>query len=724
MVKEAARKMLEAGYSVIPIRLDGSKSPSCMWAEFAETPPTPVQFENLFRKPCGVGATGWVNGLETLDFETDEIYRQFAEIANEEFPGLLERLPRARTPGGGVHVYIRSECAEGNQKLAKAREPYIDATGKTRRILIESRGQGGYAIVPPSPGECHPSGVAYRMMDGVEFWDNRWCEKDERHGLFRICRSLNQAVEPQQIIGAPTQGGSNGEERPGEAFNLHGWTWRELLEPTGATKVRERKGIEYWRRPGKPRGGSSATIGAVGDRLFVFSTEWEPFECDRAYDKFGAYTQLRHGGDFKAAARELRSMGFGDSKENGSGLLTAVLAPPHISETSAEPVTAEKLFNSIEEDWDRWESGTAPKVVETPIPALNEQLGGGLEVGMVTTILGYTNVGKSEVVRQFRRHMAMQGHGVVHVDVELGWRSLIQREIAQCTGIPSSYIRGKELSEQEWAQVRSARAEIASWSNRIAMLDLNGCVPLGSLEEAVLKGVETVRPSIRGDGEIVIAFDSLHKLAAGSLSDSPRLQVTEFMHWCIKLGRSLSAVILVVGEQKRTATGGRPSAMDGMTSGAESRSIEFDSHYMLILDDTEDADEDADAPENILAPSERVVRCRVVKSKEGMSGWCKENLVFKYPDWGFEVRTAESCESGRQKRRVRKDREARAAVLEMFEGNRIWGVRALQRELNETDTGLSSARIQRVVADLYESGVIVKTEANKYVLDPDRGVSE
>ena len=186
MIKAAARELLDAGFSVIPIRMDGSKAPACSsWAEFAERPPTPLQFDNLFRFDCGFGVCGNVHGVEILDFETREIYDLWSELAEEEFPGLLASLAKARTPGGGVHVYVRSDCVEGNQKLAVAREKYVDSSGKERRVLIESRGRGGYVIAPPSPGECHPSGVAYKMLTGPSVRDGRWCSGEERNGVFR-----------------------------------------------------------------------------------------------------------------------------------------------------------------------------------------------------------------------------------------------------------------------------------------------------------------------------------------------------------------------------------------------------------------------------------------------------------------------------------------------------------------------------------------------------------
>jgi putative DNA primase/helicase len=84
-----------------------------------------------------------------------------------------------------------------------------------------------------------------------------------------------------------------------------------------------------WRRPGKDGRGWSATTGHCAakdggaDLLAVFSSNAHPFEgpsggrlCS-CYGKFRAYALLKHGGDFKAAARELGRQGYGERLNRG-----------------------------------------------------------------------------------------------------------------------------------------------------------------------------------------------------------------------------------------------------------------------------------------------------------------------------------------------------------------------------------------------------------------------
>ena len=56
----------------------------------------------------------------------------------------------------------------GNEKLAC--KPETDKeTGKTKRkTVIETKGEGGYCLAPPSPAGCHPLNKCYRFVDGKD----------------------------------------------------------------------------------------------------------------------------------------------------------------------------------------------------------------------------------------------------------------------------------------------------------------------------------------------------------------------------------------------------------------------------------------------------------------------------------------------------------------------------------------------------------------------------
>ncbi len=96
--------------------------------------------------------------------------------------------------------------------------------------------------------------------------------------------------------------------------------WNQILPRHGWTLHHGQGRIRYWVRPDKePRDGFSASTGKdpARDRLWVFS-DATTFEPNRPYTKFEAYAVLEHGGNIKAAGRELRRLGFGDDNRKAA----------------------------------------------------------------------------------------------------------------------------------------------------------------------------------------------------------------------------------------------------------------------------------------------------------------------------------------------------------------------------------------------------------------------
>ena len=323
---DAALACVRAGLSVVPIKRDGSKAPAAPWRQFQARPPTEAELHRWFDRadPPGVAVLGGAvsGGLECNDFDaqSESIYPQWRELVDAEAPGLVGRLCVIRTPRPGFHVRYR--CTEatipGNTKLA------VDpALPKDERCLIETRGEGGYAIVPGSPPECHPSGRPYEHFAGPQLTDVQTIAGNDRETLLRCARSFDRAAaeakDPTRADGA--------ELRPGDDFNRRGPDWSEIL--TGWAVAREFCGKRYWRRPGKAEGWSATTgvcTSKNGVELFAcFSENADPFQganggrpCT-SYSRFSAYALLRHGGDYKAAAKELARQGYGDQTHKGNG---------------------------------------------------------------------------------------------------------------------------------------------------------------------------------------------------------------------------------------------------------------------------------------------------------------------------------------------------------------------------------------------------------------------
>jgi P4 family phage/plasmid primase-like protien len=309
---------VDAGCSVIPIQADGTKRPAGLWKAAMTVRATRDVAREYASKYDGVGVVcGTVSGnLEMLELEGRAIAESYGQRLREAFrdhdaEGLLETLMAGcltQSPSGGFHIWYRVDGpARGNTKLA--RRPGKD---QPVEVLIETRGEGGFAVVPPSAGRVHPTGKPWTQHIGSPATIPT-ITAEERDLLHAVAHLLDEMPDdPIPAAPAAVRYDGSAGKRPGDDYNDRA-TWDEILTPHGWTKAR-RLGAGYaWRRPGKTDPGISATTGQREDkdRLYVFTTSTE-FEAEKPYDKFSAYALLEHGGNFSDASRALRKLGYGD----------------------------------------------------------------------------------------------------------------------------------------------------------------------------------------------------------------------------------------------------------------------------------------------------------------------------------------------------------------------------------------------------------------------------
>jgi hypothetical protein len=310
----------KAGLCVVPPKQDGSKAPLGEWKEYQSQRPNESVLNSWYSDSrTGIGLVcGAVSGnLEVLDFDDRSTYVAFKERAQASgLGGLVERIESGcldESPSTGIHWSFYCSEIGGNTKLArrpKLPEEMSDPNDKVK-VLIETRGEGGFIITPPSYGDVHPSGRPYRLLRGG-FETIATITPEERANLFELARSFDQM--PKQTVKVPLpQKSSTSGLRPGDDFNARG-DWANVLEPSGWRLVSEHGEEGFWRRPGKDEGISATTNWQGSDLLYVFSTS-TLFESERGYSKFAAFTLLEHGGDYTEAAKALTGMGYGEPLE-------------------------------------------------------------------------------------------------------------------------------------------------------------------------------------------------------------------------------------------------------------------------------------------------------------------------------------------------------------------------------------------------------------------------
>ena len=118
---------------------------------------------------------------------------------------------------------------------------------------------------------------------------------------------------------APRPVGPKTGGRPGDAWAA-ATAWADLLQADGGTFLGDRteratgEPYQIWARPGQTDH-TSATLNYRGsDVLKVFTDGWPGLTQDATYTKLGYLAATKFGGDHVAAARHLRSEGWGDDE--------------------------------------------------------------------------------------------------------------------------------------------------------------------------------------------------------------------------------------------------------------------------------------------------------------------------------------------------------------------------------------------------------------------------
>jgi len=231
--------------------------------------------------------------LECIDFDNHfgdakQVVSDYLQI--EEIKTIYEKykLPIQSTTSGGFHLLYRCSVIGGNQKLAS--RPRFDAnTRKYKKdILIETRGEGGYFCVDPTPNYKFVRNDVFKIKN---------ITPEEREILLSGCKSFNTFVDVKKRE-------EEIKDYPGDIFNRSPEAKSEMeraLKGAGWTEIRE----GYWLRPGKKKG-ISATLGIVAPGIFYnFSTSSDPFENEHPYSAFQVVAMLNYNSDFKAFTKEL-----------------------------------------------------------------------------------------------------------------------------------------------------------------------------------------------------------------------------------------------------------------------------------------------------------------------------------------------------------------------------------------------------------------------------------
>ena len=300
-IRDKAKDYLKAQLSVIPTKDD--KLPALpTWKPYQSQRITEDQIEALFSggnvKGVAIICGAISGGLEIIDVDTKHdttgsLWDELSSLIKDNLPELYSSLVIAQTKSGGYHIYYRCSQIAGNLKLA---------TKRNKEVLIETRGEGGYVIAPPTMG--------YKYLQG-DPGNIPTINTDEREILFSITKSFNELEEIKPKVNTPTSTTYNSIGlSPFEDYNQRG-DIVGLLESKGWRLVSQRGERINLLRPGQTDSKTSGNYHTVLRVLRVFSSSTE-FNPDKGYSPSQVFSLMECNGDNKLTYRRLLELGYGE----------------------------------------------------------------------------------------------------------------------------------------------------------------------------------------------------------------------------------------------------------------------------------------------------------------------------------------------------------------------------------------------------------------------------
>lgn len=323
------RKLLAQSYSLIPVRERAddhwpAKSPFTGWKSSQSKRLTENELWKQMDKNYTTSVAlicGAISGnVEAIDVDTKNkpgIDATLFSDIKEFFPNLWNILRIHRTPSGGYHILYRIEGTKpvpGNRKLAarpQTEAEMEESRTKNPRAFIETRGEGGYVLVPPSGGYA----VAHDTDDLPTI---TW---EERCALIALCESYSEIKREEEKSKNDYKPKDNDyySVNPFEDFNLSNEA-ETFISQFGWQEYDRSTKFVWYTRPGTVRGGIHAAF-LRDSRLYYFFTTNSEFEPERCYQPATVLSTLKFGGDKKETYKHLVALGFGRIKPEREAII-------------------------------------------------------------------------------------------------------------------------------------------------------------------------------------------------------------------------------------------------------------------------------------------------------------------------------------------------------------------------------------------------------------------
>ncbi len=316
-------KLLAQEISIIPVRDKDetnaagetrvAKSPYGNWKKHQTTRITKQelwhQMDSQYSTTAIAIIAGKVSGnLEVIDIDSkyqhgiDAIL--FSDI-NNLYPELYKKLRIHRSPSGGYHILYRiaGGTVPGNVKLAgraATDEELAKKPSEKTKNFLETRGEGGYVLAPPSMG--------YSVHQDKPIPTITW---EERCSLITLCETYNEIVKVAPAYKPTKTEQAYYDENPFENFN-NNCDPVALMEEHGWSFFKQNNHFIWFTRPGKKTGVSASFN--LSKRVFYIFTGSTELEEARGYNPATILAKLKFNGDNRKTYHHLVEKGFGKVK--------------------------------------------------------------------------------------------------------------------------------------------------------------------------------------------------------------------------------------------------------------------------------------------------------------------------------------------------------------------------------------------------------------------------
>lgn len=385
--------LYDNGILAVPCNHDKPIRPLVEYSHWRETRPSRSEIEAIWAKYPASGVLILCEGIEVIDLDTknqdfvQDIITDFETEVKALSPGLFEKLTIEKSQSGGRHYFFRTTTPGASCALARRPSNPFEIAVQPKikyRTLVDYLAHGKLCRTWPTNG--------YELLQG-DFFSIPLINDDERRVLISAALSLNSYYD-QPESHTPAQPGA----RPGDEYNERTTAndIADLLQRHGWRFLRRRGHYIDMNRPGARTNGVDGTINGDQKWFYPWSSSCG-FPQEKAYDFFGTYSILEHGGDLARAAKSLAANGYG-SQQAPARQSPPSLAPPYpIHEQPAgQQSWADRLegskFRFDEEytaDWMLYHKNPySQNAEETPLAA----------AGQILAVIGPGKSFKSQVV--------------------------------------------------------------------------------------------------------------------------------------------------------------------------------------------------------------------------------------------------------------------------------------------------------------------------------------